>query len=71
MTVLSFLIVNCLLIDVFTFDIRPHPNNSFSIIILVNGIRDLRLNACCEHKHRPGHKVNEFGIMLFVLIFLL
>ncbi|KAJ6220848.1 hypothetical protein RDWZM_006660 [Blomia tropicalis] len=46
--------------EVFTFDIRPHPNNSFSIIILINGIRDLRLNACCEHKHRPGTNITHF-----------
>lgn len=48
------------LLDTFTFFIRAHPSNSFSIIILVNGIRDLRLNACCEHKHRPGTKLSHF-----------
>nr|XP_027203963.1 probable serine/threonine-protein kinase DDB_G0282963 [Dermatophagoides pteronyssinus] len=49
--------------ETFTFDIRPHINNSFAINILVNGIRDLRLNTCCEHKHRPGTTLSHFTII--------
>lgn len=47
----------------FTFDIRPHPANSFAIVILVNGIRDLHMNTCCEHKHRPGTKLSHFTLL--------
>ncbi|KAH9494199.1 hypothetical protein DERF_014905 [Dermatophagoides farinae] len=49
--------------ETFTFDIRPHINNSFAINILVNGIRDLRLNTCCERKHRPGTTLSHFTII--------
>lgn len=38
-------------------------NNSFAINILVNGIRDLRLNTCCEHKHRRGTRLSHFTIV--------
>lgn len=48
---------------IFSFDVRPHVNNSFAINILVNGIRDLRLNTCCEHKHRRGTKLSHFTIV--------
>ena len=52
--------------DVFSFDIRPLPSNSnnnssnhpFSVILFVNGIRDLRINTCCPHKHRPGTRLS-------------
>ncbi|UXI16178.1 Beta-1-syntrophin [Sarcoptes scabiei] len=50
--------------DVFMIPIRPHQNrSSFSLTILLDGIRDLRLNSCCVRKHKLGTTIAHFTIL--------
>ncbi|XP_054159764.1 glutamate-rich protein 3-like [Oppia nitens] len=46
-----------------TFGVRPHGDRPFSITVLIDGIRDLRVSTCCEYKHKNGSKISHFTIV--------
>ncbi|CAG2161380.1 unnamed protein product [Oppiella nova] len=46
-----------------TFGVRPHRDNPFSMTVLIDGIRDLRVSTCCEHKHKKGFKISHFTLI--------
>ncbi|CAG2108111.1 unnamed protein product [Medioppia subpectinata] len=46
-----------------TFSVRPHGDSPFSMTVLIDGIRDLRVSTCCEHKHRIGSKISHFTLV--------
>jgi hypothetical protein len=50
-------------IENFTFAVRAHGSKPFCITVLVDGIRDLRVSTCCEHKHKKGSKISNFTLV--------
>uniref|UniRef100_F7B249 DUF4590 domain-containing protein n=4 Tax=Ciona intestinalis TaxID=7719 RepID=F7B249_CIOIN len=55
--------------DNFTVVSQRHRNFPFSLTFYLNGIQAERLSACCEYKHRKGHKLgaktSHFGFVNF------
>lgn len=49
--------------ELFTVAVRAHPRNSFAIVSFVDGIRDMQINTCCEHKHKRGTRLSQFTLV--------
>ncbi|KAK3750351.1 hypothetical protein QZH41_010267, partial [Actinostola sp. cb2023] len=44
---------------IFTFISRRHRGSPFGLTFYIDSLQDIRLSACCEYKHKPGHILGD------------